>query len=269
MYSEKEREEIFNYIVNEFKNREEVISVIQVGSGAIGYRDKYSDLDIAVVVDNNTKDEVFDKTYKCISDKYSIFDFDDLRERRLQVFLLDNYLEIDIGYYTLDSIYARRENFKVIFDKSNKVNDIMVNSWNEMKEKNKGTTQEVNMNDVISHIDSELWYNVIHSVVAFKRGNKYRCYFEMQEIRNYAIDLIAKRNNVESKKHRSINELDVTELNKIDGLFIYPKDYAELEQFLKQSLIIIFDEYKYWEEKENIKHLGSIDFYLNFIEENK
>ena len=269
MYNEIDREEIFNYIVKEFEKREEVISVIQVGSGAVGYRDKYSDLDIAVIVDDNTNDEIYDKTYNSISSKYNIFDIDNLKERKLQVFLLDNYLEIDIGYYTLDTIYARRENFKVIFDKSNKVNDIMTNSWNEIKEKNKGTTQEVNMKDVISFIDSELWYNVIHSVVAFKRNNKYRCYYELQEIRNYVIDLISKRNNVESKKYRNINELDQKELNKIEGLFIYPKDYSELEQYLKQSLSIIFDEYKYWKEKENIPHKENIDFYIRFIEENR
>ena len=28
-----------------------------------------------------------------------------MKERNLQLFLLDNYLELDIGYYTLESIY--------------------------------------------------------------------------------------------------------------------------------------------------------------------
>ena len=269
MYNEIEREEIFNYIVKEFEKREEVISVIQVGSGAIGYRDKYSDLDFAVVIDDSNIDEIFDKTFKSISDKYNVFFFDNMHERKLQLFLLDNYLELDIGYYTLDSLYARRENFKVIFDKSNKVNDIMVNTWNEMKEKNKGTTQEVNMNKVINFVDKELWYNVLHSIIAFKRNNIYRCYYELQEIKNYAIDLIAKRNNKESKRYRSINELNTEELEMIDYLFSYPKNYNELEKYLQLALKIIFNEFNYWEDKENINYIGNIDFYNKFIEENR
>ena len=269
MYNEIEREEIFNYIVNELKKRTEVISVIQVGSGAIGYKDKYSDLDLAVVVDDCNIEEIFDRTFQNISNKYNVFFFDNMYERKLQLFLLDNYLELDIGYYTLESLYARRENYKIIFDKSHKVNDIMINTWNEMKEKNKGTTQEVNMNNIISYVDNELWYNVLHSVIAFKRNNLYRCYYELQEIKNYAIDLIAKRNNKESKRYRNINELNKEELDNINYLFSYPKNYNELEKYLQLSLEIIFKEFDYWKEKDNINYIGNIDFYKKFIEENK
>ena len=49
MYSEKERNAVFDYLVEKFRERNEILSVIQVGSGAIGYRDKYSDLDFAIV----------------------------------------------------------------------------------------------------------------------------------------------------------------------------------------------------------------------------
>lgn len=269
MYNEIDRKEIFNYIVEELKKRDEVISVIQVGSGAIGYRDKYSDLDFAVVIDDSNIEDIFNKTFNSISEKYNIFFFDNMYERKLQLFLLDNYLEMDIGYYTLESLYARRKNFKVIFDKSNKVNDIMINSWNEMKEKNKGTTQEINMSEVIHFVDKELWYNVLHSIIAFKRNNIYRCYYELQEIKNYAMDLIAKRNNKESKRYRSINELDKEDLEKIDYLFSYPKDYNELEKYLKLALEIVFGEFEYWKEKENINHIGNIYFYNKFIEENR
>ena len=269
MYSEIEREEIFNYVVNGLKKRKEIISVIQVGSGAIGYRDKYSDLDFAVVVDDSNIEEIFEKTFKSISNKYNVFFFDNMKERNLQLFLLDNYLELDIGYYTLESLYARRENFKIIFDKSNKVNDIMINSWKEMKEKNKGTTQEVNMNEIIHLIDKELWYNVLHSIIAFKRNNIYRCYYELQEIKNYAINLLAKRSNKEFKRYRSINELSEEELNKIICLFSYPKNYDELKKYLELSLEIIFNEFDYWKEKESINYIGDIDFYNRFIEENR
>ena len=269
MYTEQEREEIYNYIVDKLKQREEVLSIIQIGSGAVGYRDKYSDLDFAVVVDDGNINDIFNKTKNDIQEKYNIYILDDMYERNLQVYLLDNYLEIDIGYYTLDNIYAKRENFKVVYDKTNKVENIMNKSWEELKEKNRGTSYEVDMSKVITFIDNELWYNVFHSIVAYKRNNKYRCYYELEQIKSYVIDLLAKRNNKESKRYRSLNELDKSSLNIIDYLFIYPNNYEELITYLKIAIEVIFKEFNYWKSKENINYVTDIDFYLKFIEENK
>ena len=264
MYSEEEREKVFRYLVDKFSQRQEVLSIIQVGSGAVGYRDKYSDLDFAIVTDETNIDLIFKKTQEDVKEKYNVFFFDDMKERKLQLFLLDNYLELDISYYTLETLYARRENYKIIFDKTNQVEDIMKKSWLEMKEKNKGTTQEIDMKALISFINNELWYNVLHSVIAFNRNNKYRCYYELEQIRWYVIDLIAKRNNKESKRYRNIVELDKYELDKIDRLFVYPTNYEELSDYLTKALNIIFEEFDYWKKKEDISYMGNIDFYKNF-----
>ena len=264
MYSEEEREKVFRYLVDKFSQRQEVLSIIQVGSGAVGYRDKYSDLDFAIVTDETNIDLIFKKTQEDVKEKYNVFFFDDMKERKLQLFLLDNYLELDIGYYTLETLYARRENYKIIFDKTNQVEDIMKKSWLEMKEKNKGTTQEIDMKALISFINNELWYNVLHSVIAFNRNNKYRCYYELEQIRWYVIDLIAKRNNKESKRYRNIVELDKSELDKIDSLFVYPTNYEELSDYLNKALNIIFEEFDYWKKKEDISYMKNIDFYKNF-----
>ena len=110
MYNEKDREDIFNYLVDKFQQRKEVLGIIQIGSGSIGYKDIYSDLDFAIVIDETNINEVFNKTKLDIVSKYNIFFFDNMKERNLQLFLLDNYLELDIGYYTLESIYAKRKN---------------------------------------------------------------------------------------------------------------------------------------------------------------
>ena len=125
------------------------------------------------------------------------------------------------------------------------------------------------MKEVISFIDNELWYNVLHSVVAFNRNNKYRCYYELEQIRWYAIDLIAKRNNKESKRYRSIVELNKNELDKIDNLFIYPNSYEELSNYLSKALNIIFEEFNYWNDKEDISYIGNLNFYINFIDQNR
>ena len=89
------------------------------------------------------------------------------------------------------------------------------------------------------------------------------------ELINGTIDLIAKRNNVESKRYRSLVELNQLELDKIDYLFSYPKNYNELENYIKKSLDIIFDEFDYWKSNENIEYKSNINFLIKFIEENR
>lgn len=188
--------------------------------------------------------------------------------RKLQLFLLDNYLEIDIGYYTLETLYARREYFKVIFDKTNLVESKMLNSWNELKDKNKGTTEAVDMSKIVKSADDDLWYNVMHSVIAFKRGDKYRCYFEVNEIRDKVIDLIAKRNNLESKRYRQINLLSVEDKDKIKKMFTYPQTYEELSELLLEMLKYIFEEFEYWDNRARIKFYSDKDFLERFVLDN-
>ena len=77
---------MFNYLVDKFSNRDEVLAIIQVGSGAIGYRDKYSDLDFAIVVNDTDINDIFKKTLEDVNEKYNVFFFDNMNERKLQLF---------------------------------------------------------------------------------------------------------------------------------------------------------------------------------------
>ena len=268
MYTESDRENILNTLIDNFKNREETLSIILVGSASIGFRDRYSDLDLAIVVDSlDNIDTIFEKTIKEITDINKIVSNENMKERNLQIFLLNNYLEIDIGYYTLDTIYARRKNYKVIYDKTNKVDNIMKESLSKINQ-NKGTTNKVDMKKVIEYIDSILWYNVFHTITSFIRNDKYRSYYELNDLRNITIDLIGKRFNLETKKHREINNLPIEYKNKIDELYIYPQDKEELKELLLKNINLIYEQLDYFKKEENINYEISKEFLINYALEN-
>ena len=268
MYTEVDRENILNTLINNFKNREEILSIILVGSTSTGFKDKYSDLDIAIVVDTlDDIDSIFQRTINEISNINKIVSNENMKERCLQVFLLKNYLEIDIGYYTLDTIYARRKNYKVVYDKTNKVDNIMKESLKTIAE-NKGTTNKVDMKKVIEYVDSVLWYNVFHTITAFIRNDKYRSYYELNDLRNITIDLIGKRFNLETKKHREINNLPIEYKIKIDELYIYPQDKEELKELLIKNIDLIYEQLDYFKKEENINYEISKEFLINYAEEN-
>ena len=269
MYIESERNDILNRITADLRNREEVLSVILVGSGAVGFRDKLSDLDLAVLIDGSADiNSVFAKTKEDVSSICNIVTGLDMPGNNLQVFLLENYLEIDVGYYTSDTLYARRKNYKVVFDITGMAEKLMSDSWEKMKDINRGTAGTDDMKRLIEYIDSELWYNVIHCVSAFCRNNRYRCFYELNDIRNFAIDLTAKRNNVESKKHRDIELLGDEDKARIDELFIYPKSNAELKDTLIKAIDLIYENLDHFKVTEGAKYTISKEFLIRYAEEN-
>lgn len=259
MYTYEERESILNTLIGQLKKRDEIVAIILVGSASYGFRDIYSDIDIAIVHDGNSNiDSIFQRTLDDITSKYEIAVKFNQLERNLQIILLDKYLELDIGYYTLDSLDARREEYSVVYDRSNSVKTIMDNSWHANKSQNMGTTASVNIENELMTIDATFWYSLIHAIHAYKRNEPYRCYFELEEMRNKIISLIGKRNHLESKRFRKIHQLNDSEREKIDSLFCYPKREEELKILLLLMLDFLFSEYAYW-ENEGIHYEPSVN----------
>ncbi len=246
MYSYEERKNILNTLIEQFQVRNEIVALILVGSASHGFRDIFSDIDIAIVHDDNADiDNIFQRTLDDIESKYKIKVKFNQPERKLQIVLLNNYLELDIGYYTLDSIYARRGEYVVLYDRSKSVKMIMDNSWHINKAQNMGTTANFNLKNELMTVDATFWYNLIHAINAYKRSELYRCYFELEELRKSIISLIGKRNNLESKRFRQMHQLGDSERGKIDSLFCYPKCEKELKILLLHMLDFLYEEYTY------------------------
>lgn len=248
MYTCEERKNILNTLIKQFQERNEIVATILVGSASYGFRDMYSDIDLAIVHDGNGEiNSIFQRTLDDIESKYNIAIKCNQPERNLQIVLLDNYLELDIGYYTLNSLRARRGEYEVVYDRSNSVKTIMDRSWQESKSRNMGTTANVNIENELMTIDATFWYSLLHAIYAYKRSELYRCYFELEELRKSILSLIGKRNNLESKRFRQMHQLSDSEKEKIDSLFCYPKQKEELKLLLLQMLDLLYAEYAYWQ----------------------
>ena len=268
MYTSQEREQILNRLVESFRKREEILAVILVGSGADGFRDRYSDIDLVVVTAETEMSKVYKATAADVNRICPTKVAESNFERSLQLFLLENYLEIDVGYSTPDSLCARRELFRVLFDRTGKAGETMARTWNARKDASRGATEPVDMARIIESIDDNLWYSILHCVVAFRRGEKYRCWFELNEIRRWLIDLITKRSGLESKRFRQLHLLGNEDLARIDALFACPQSYEELAELLRFMLKGLFEEFEYWQAAEDIRFTMNRDYLEKFIDDN-
>ena len=53
IFSVPDRQEAFDYILSTTRQCSEIVSLVQVGSGANGYHDDRSDLDFVIALDSN------------------------------------------------------------------------------------------------------------------------------------------------------------------------------------------------------------------------
>ena len=53
IFSVKDRENAFGYVLSAAKECSKIIALVQVGSGATGYRDERSDLDYVIALDSD------------------------------------------------------------------------------------------------------------------------------------------------------------------------------------------------------------------------
>lgn len=76
IFSEQDRQKTFEYILSVARSCDKIISLVQVGSGAIGYHDARSDLDFVVAMDSNDSMlSVMDYIHQKIAEKYEIIYF--------------------------------------------------------------------------------------------------------------------------------------------------------------------------------------------------
>ena len=97
IFSIEDRKSTLDYILSTAKDCPKIVSLVQVGSGAEGFHDEKSDLDFVIAYDNNeSMTEVMDYMHNKISENYNLIFYTQSEEKHLQVYVLDNFLEIDL-----------------------------------------------------------------------------------------------------------------------------------------------------------------------------
>ncbi len=242
IFNVKDRQDAFDYILSVVRECSKIISLVQVGSGATGYHDEYSDLDFVIALDcDESMSEVMGYVHQKISEKYDVTYFSQEEALHLQVFLLNNLLEIDIGYGAYEYAAALKPAFKVIFDKSGVVEEKMIRSREWMDDKVFGDKQKKD----IELTRNSAWARMMHTAVAINRGHYFRAIGELEYIRKLYVDLLADRYRLESNLNREIDRLPENEKAEIMRTYVTGKSSDELWE----SLILLTD--MIYKEMEN------------------
>ncbi|NLM56895.1 MAG: hypothetical protein GX192_05555 [Clostridiales bacterium] len=252
LFSVEERKRIMDYIISFTKSYEHIVALVAVGSGSYGFYDELSDLDFVIAIDSNENMEMVMEYVKSQLDKcLNYIYFKQSPQKRLQVYLSDNYLEIDIGYGAYTSAAATKKHWKVLFDKSETVEKAMRTSW-EGKIANENETNELSQR--LAECSDSVWHNLMLAAVAIKHGQYWRAYTELEFVRKWLIELLCYRYSLDSDRNREVDKLPEAELSVLNKTLVSSlnKDalwrsldalvdavYTELESYGERACIIV------------------------------
>ncbi|HOB19769.1 MAG TPA: hypothetical protein PK830_05775 [Candidatus Atribacteria bacterium] len=251
LFSAADRKNVLDHIVSFTEPNEHIITLVAVGSGSYGFYDELSDLDFVIALDSDDSMEtVMEYVRSQLGKRLNFIYYKQIPQKRLQVFLTDNYLEIDIGYGAYTGAAAFRKHWKVLFDKSGTVDKAMRSSWEQTEADFKANGHSRKLAECADSV----WHNLMLAAVAIKRRQYWRAYAELELARNRLIELVCCRYSLDADRNREVDKLPETELAILNATLVSSLTqealwrhldvltdaiYTELERYSEQSCITV------------------------------
>ena len=239
IFSVTDRQHVLDDILSITMDCPKIVSLVQVGSGAVGYHDARSDLDFVIALDSDESMlDVMAYIHQKISEKFEILYFSQEASSHLQCYLLSNLLEIDLGYGGYDHAAARKPAFRVLFDNTGVVEEKMIRSRAWMDDRIYGEKQKKD----ITLACNSIWAHLMHAAVAIHRGSYFRAIGELEFVRTLYIDLLGDRYRLESTLNREIDSLPEEEKTAILSTYATEVSAGALWASLSQLTDLIYRE---------------------------
>ena len=235
-----DRDCVLQWLIVESQKEPAFVGSILVGSGAVGFADGYSDLDILMIVDDPVDlAQVSERWRNRLRDHLPVLAYaESPRAERiiLHNFLLENFLELNICVQPQSLLSATRANYRVLWDKTNRMQSIMDETWAGRKE----TTSPLAR--YYSDRKASIWHYINHAYVALKRDRLWQALSDIEEIRRQVIHLRAYREELEPKRNCDVDTMDEEFRKKLSLLLVGSLSSETLKQKLDIAARMFFEE---------------------------
>ncbi len=244
MYSIIDRKDILDKLEENLKLIEYVDGMILVGSGAEGFTDKWSDIDLSIVVCEVEKTrQVWNKINEKIMSNFDLIkiSYNEYGENNfLSAILLHNYLEIDIGVLAINKLVAKGKSWSILYDKSGYATKKMNDTWRERK--------LPDLNSEIKNSLDRIWHNIKNGAFALRREKLYRAIKEIEVMRNEIVEISALRENKIAKHFKDVDDMDRRFIQRLGQTFFKEVTINELSRSFINSFNLYFDLIKETEQ---------------------
>jgi len=240
MYTESERQNTLDKVCSLIIEIPYVEGLIVVGSGANGFKDVWSDIDLCVVCNDNETKSTWEKLTAIVLGNFKI-QRHQLNEygdsNYLTIFLLENWLQIDMGVISLENLVAKRKLWNVVYDKTGLVKKKMEGTWNAQK-------KSIDKETVVKDSLDSVWYYLQNAVNSFNRGRQLRLYHELSELRERSSSLLGDMYELDMKHFRDVDSLNSKILTSIKETYPTSFDRKELARAVVGSCSLYFSTIK-------------------------
>ena len=230
MYTEEQRTKWIERLTLAAENMEDIQGVVLVGSGAYGFRDPYSDVDLVLVAkSSDAVPRIRAAWVSMLQQTQMVLKHKVYRHQPdiwVSCFLLDGYLEMDVGIWSLNKIRATKAHWKVLYDQS--APDIETRLQNTLTEPRAQAGQAAEDSTTL------MWQFIRGASVALSRGHAMKAMKEMEYLRDKIAELTLLRDGIAgdiSKELWRVSRLMDTYAGSMDTMGLYEKLWTTVEMY--------------------------------------
>ena len=239
VFTPMDRARVLDLLLAQLAQDERIAATIVVGSGAHGFLDERSDIDLAAVVaDGRVVREVWDDWRRRVRGLLTIWGCSEVTynsESYLLALMVEGYLEVDLGFIGMAGVVAKRAEWRVAFDRTGYVEATMRQSW-------EGRPAHDPKTFLSRHLD--IWHYLIRAVVALQRGQQWAAVHELEVIRTRAIELACLRCRLDSRHFRAVNALPEGTLALLEKTLPADTSQATIARAIRAAADAFFSEAK-------------------------
>ena len=236
LYSAAYRSRVLDELTAALMEDGRIAGAILVGSGAAGFKDRYSDIDLAVLVGDEVKvNEVYADWCRRIHALFPIVDAFKEQPRHLYGFLLDRFLELDVGFQGEAGLYERKPRWRILFDRRGVIPSLMKPRGKPAVDQ--AAAHEKRMQDS--------WYYILHCVNSIQRGQPLRASFFIATLRDEAALMAGLSRGLRTGVDSYFEDADLLPeevRRRIGEAFPRSLDPAELLRALKATVDVYYGE---------------------------
>jgi hypothetical protein len=204
LYTLESRQNTLSRIRDICRSLEDIEGVLLVGSGGGGFPDRWADIDLSVVVNPSQKTRVvwerlnaeLKGSFDLISFGVGVYGENDF----ISIMLLQDYLEVDVGVISLQLLQAKKDKWRILYEKQDKILTKMQQSTKERK-----TTDPIL---VVRDRVSTVGHYVRTFEVAVNRKQPFRANKELEDLRNTVVEIWGCQKGKIAKHFRDVDGAD-------------------------------------------------------------
>ena len=253
-YSPEYRQSMLDQVLAALQADERIIGVIIVGSGAVGFDDDYSDIDLCIVCPDDQTLSIYQDWRERFETLLPVIGCSPVTygpNSHLYALLLDGFLELDAGFISLGSLAAKRERWKVVFDRSGEIGEIMARTWESRLPTDLG-------HEYLRRVEG-IWHHVLHVGSALQRGQPWKALHYLETIRNRTMELAGLRLGLEMGHFRDADRLPEKLLVELRETMPTQIEDSEIIRALGCAIDCFFREARAYDEMLGLNYCKTLE----------